>query len=545
MDVTTLPAWRALAHHRAAMATTIAELFELESDRLTRRTLTGGGLTLDVSRSLASTETFEHLYALADSVNFEEQRKALFRGEHVNASEDRAALHMLLRTLRPAEHPAAGAVQDTIARIEQISVAIRSGTWQGCTGEPIQHVVHIGVGGSYLGPRMASEALTYFREPGAAGLIHDHYVANIDGHHLDQVLQRLPAAQTLFVVVSKTFTTLETQTNADSAKAWLARELPGSNLRQHFIAVSTNLEAAVKFGIPPENMLSLWDFVGGRYSMWSAAGLPIAISHGFATFQRMLDGAGAMDLHFETAPAQANLPLTAALLAIWYNNFFKAQSHAVVPYDHFLRLLPAHLQQLEMESLGKGVTHDGAAAPVSTGQIVWGGEGSNGQHAFHQLLHQGNRFVPIDFILPLRAQHTLPGHHDWLVANCLGQAEALMQGLDAGSVEASLAASGTIGEAASAQIPHMTHEGNRPSTIIAVDELTPETLGALVAFYEHRVFCQAAVWHINAFDQWGVEYGKQLSRRIYARIQAEPGAEPLHPSTEYLINLYRNAQTPE
>lgn len=545
MDITTLPAWLALTRHRAAMNQTIAELFEQEPDRSATRTLTGGGLTLDVSRSLASKTTFEHLYTLADSVDFSAQRAALFSGEHVNVSEDRAALHMLLRTGDPTDHPAAQEVSETIARIEQMSRAIREGAWQSSTGQPFRHVVHIGVGGSYLGPRMASEALTYDREPGAAGPIRDHYVANIDGHHIDQVLQSLPAAETLIVVVSKTFTTLETRTNADSAKAWLERELPGRDLSQHFIAVSTNLEAAGEFGIPPGHMLPLWDFVGGRYSMWSAVGLPIAITHGFATFQRMLDGAAAMDRHFATAPPEANLPLTAALLAIWYNNFFEAQSHAVVPYDHYLRLLPAHLQQLEMESLGKGVKQDGSPVPVHTGQIVWGGEGSNGQHAFHQLLHQGNRFVPLDFILPLRARHALPHHHDWLVANCLGQAEALMQGLDADTVSANLNEAGVTGDAAADRIPHMTHAGNRPSTIITIDELNPETLGALVAFYEHRVFCQAAVWHINPFDQWGVEYGKQLSRRVFARIQQQPGAAPVHPATEHLINLYRNAQNPE
>ncbi len=545
MNVTTLPAWHALERHRQDLDdVTIGGLFDAEPNRPADLALAGGGLTLDVSRNIASAQTFQHLYALADAVDFAGQRSALFRGDHVNASEDRAALHMLLRTGEPANHEAAGEVADTLRRIETISEAVRDGTWKGATGQPIRHVVHIGVGGSYLGPRMASEALAYFRADAAHGPIADHYIANIDGHHIDRVLDGLPPEQTLIVIVSKTFTTLETRTNAETARAWLAAEMPGANLAQHFVAVSTNLEAAGDFGVSPEHTLPLWDFVGGRYSMWSAVGLPLAITHGFGAFRRLLDGAAAMDRHFETAAPKDNLPLTAALLAVWYNNFFDAQSHAVVPYDHFLRLLPAHLQQLEMESLGKSVTQDGVPLEVTSGQILWGGEGSNGQHAFHQLLHQGNRLVPVDFILPLRPQHTLPDHHEWLVANCLGQVEALMQGLPAEEIAGNLADAGLNAADASARVPHMTHSGNRPSNVIAVDALTPEAVGALVAFYEHKVFCQAAIWHINPFDQWGVEYGKQLSRRIFARIQGS-GAEPVHSATQHLIDLYRNAQNPE
>ncbi len=548
MDVTTLPAWKSLARHRADIENTrITQLFEDEPGRSERLTLKGGGLTFDVSRNLASRDTFARLYELADAVDLADQRNALFRGDTVNESEARAALHMLLRTGEPAGHPAAPEVADTLARMETISRAVRDGSWKGSTGEPIRHVVHIGVGGSYLGPRMAAEALTYFRPDATTGRIADHYVANIDGHHIDRVLAGLPAAQTLVVIVSKTFTTLETRANAETARTWLQQQLPGADLSRHFIAVSTNLDAAGDFGVTADHTLPLWDFVGGRYSMWSAVGLPLAITHGFETFRRMLDGAAAMDHHFATAPHAGNLPLTAALLSVWYNCFFEAQSHAVIPYDHFLRLLPAHLQQLEMESLGKSVTQDGKPLAVTSGQILWGGEGSNGQHAFHQLLYQGNRFVPIDFILPLRARHALPGHHEWLVANCLGQAEALMQGLSADEVAANLAASGTDDTLAAARRPHMTHAGNRPSSIIALDSVTPESLGALVAFYEHKVFCQAAVWHINPFDQWGVEYGKQLSRRVFARIQQDPAADqqPVHQATEQLIDLYRKAQNPE
>lgn len=531
MDATELDTWRNLHQHQAEVAKLqMRHLFE-DSTRSGLMTLRAAGLTLDYSRNLVIPRTLTLLHELASKAGFVRARDEMLGGERVNVSEDRAALHTLLRNAHSSDHDAAGEVRKTLDRMRAMANAIRSGEWKGATGQPIKHVIHIGVGGSYLGPRMASEALTLFRTGG----IDDHYVANIDGHHVDHVLSQLPPAQTLVVIVSKTFTTLETCTNAETVRSWLAQAMPGANLAQHFIAVSTNLSGAGEFGVKSENVLPLWDFVGGRYSLWSAVGLTLAITHGFEVFERLLDGARAMDKHFASAAPETNLPLTAALLSVWYNNFFGAQSHAVVPYDHFLRLLPAHLQQLDMESLGKSVNKAGVPVTTDTGQIIWGGEGSNGQHAFHQLLHQGTRLVPVDFILPLRARHHLPEHHEWLVANCLGQAEALMLGLSADDLRKS--------GAADSEVAHRTHVGNRPSNVILVEEITPEAVGALVAFYEHKVFCQAVIWQVNPFDQWGVEYGKLLSRNIYSRIKGE--ATTQHASTEYLINLYQSAQTRE
>ncbi|MEX1237824.1 MAG: glucose-6-phosphate isomerase, partial [Pseudomonadales bacterium] len=475
-------------------------------------------------------ETLNLFSQLIDANELPHRVQLMMLGDIVNTTENRRALHTLLRT-RANQVPEqltdeARKVQDTLARMEAIADAIRSGNWTGYNDTRIRNIIHIGIGGSYLGPRMVAEALTPYASTG----ITCHYVANVDGHHIDKVLKDLSPEETLVIIASKTFTTLETRVNADSVRQWLLTKIPEADLGRHVIAVTNNLEAATRFGINEGNLLPLWEWVGGRYSLWSAVGLPIAITHGFKTFRALLDGAAAMDRHFDEAPWPDNMPMMLALLGIWYHNFHGAQSHAILPYDHRLRLLPAHLQQLDMESNGKSVTGTGVPVSWNTGPVIWGGEGTNGQHAFHQLLHQGTRFVGIDFILPLKPHHKRPEHHDWLVANCFAQSQALMQGRGYKEIE------GDPDTRA-----HRAMPGNRPSNTILMDKLTPETLGALISLYEHKVFCQAMIWHINPFDQWGVELGKELGLAIHERLMAEAtdGEQKLDASTEQLIQYYR------
>lgn len=518
--------WQALATHRQKIErTSLVELFEQDPERVERYRLDAAGLTLDYSKNLITDETLNLFSRLIDANSLPHRVQQMIEGERINVTERRAALHTLLRT-RPNKLPETvltegQAVAETLARVEEISADIRAKRWTGTGDTPITDVLHIGIGGSFLGPQTVHAAL----EPGRRASVNVHFVANVDGHHIDSVIKRLDPKSTLIIIASKTFTTQETMLNAQTARDWLRTRIADEELHRHLVAVSANTERATAFGVAAENVLPMWDWVGGRFSLWSAVGLPIAIAYGFRTFRNLLDGAAAMDVHFEEAPWPENMPMMLALLGIWYINFFDAHTQAVVPYDHGLRLLPMHLQQLDMESNGKSVNTQGRAIAYATGPIVWGGEGTNGQHAFHQLLHQGKRFVPIDFLLPLRPHHNRQEHHDWLVANCLAQSRALMTGQPAPKADRTAA--------------HRGLPGNRPSNLIVMDKLTPETLGATIALYEHKVFCQAMIWHINPFDQFGVELGKAIGKSIMGAITDDEDAA-VDPSTQALIDLYKS-----
>jgi glucose-6-phosphate isomerase len=526
----TLPdCWPALQKHAQQMSTTdILDLFAKDPKRAQRMSLTAAGLTLDYSKNLINDETLELFQQLLAESNLAPQIEAMFTGVKINQTEQRAALHTLLRAgeddIPTGLHDESAAVQGSLAAVRRISDDINSGSWLGFSGEAITHVLHIGIGGSYLGPRVIDEALAPYHN----GKIHCDYVANVDGQHIEQVLARLNPATTLVIIVSKSFATVETRVNAEAADAWLRAAMPVEQLHRHAVAITSNVEAARKMGIADENILPMWDWVGGRYSLWSAVSLPIAIKFGFNHFKALLNGARAMDEHFRNASWPHNMPMLLAAIGVLYHNFMDAASHAILPYDHSLRLLPAHLQQLDMESNGKSTSSTGQTVTVQTGPIIWGGEGTNGQHAFHQLLHQGTRFTSIDFILPLSPHHTRRTHHDWLVANCLSQSQALMQGRPLQDI------AGTD----EVLKQHKVMPGNRPSNTLLMDKLTPESLGAIIALYEHKVFCQAQIWQINPFDQWGVELGKQLSEAIFAAIGTGAAAD-LDPSTQHLLTRYQ------
>lgn len=524
--------WKTLeTHSQSIKDSSISSFFEEEQDRATDRMIRTCGLTLDYSKSRASAKTFELLENLAVESKLKEKVAALLSGEALNNTEDRAALHSLLRA-RPGEHhpnllDKFKEVQASLKQIERLSLEVRSGTWLGSTGKAISDVLHIGIGGSYLGPRMIDEALAPYNDDA----INSHYVANVDGHHIDRVLQRLNRETTLIIVASKSFSTMETRVNAITAQQWLLESVSPSDLGRHIVAITNNVSSALEFGVGRENIIPIWDWVGGRYSLWSAVGLPIAIRYGYDTFRNLLDGAADMDQHFLNTEIKKNMPMVLALIGVWYHNFQDIHSHAVLPYDHSLRLLPAHLQQLDMESNGKSVTRNGASVDYTTGPLIWGGEGPNGQHAFHQLLHQGTGVASVDFILPLQPHHHRIEHHDWLVASCLSQSQALMQGKPESEIDD--ANSELI-------VKHKVMPGNRPSNTLLLDKLTPQTLGALVALYEHKVFCQGMIWDINPFDQWGVELGKVLGENIYRRIEGEDDVNAVDPSTKNLTEIYKS-----
>jgi glucose-6-phosphate isomerase len=522
--LTQSPAWQALARHRDALAgTPIRALFAADATRADRFSLEAAGVFVDFSKNLVTDETIALLGALAREAGVEQRREAMFKGERINATEARPVLHVALRAPSNMAISVDGEdvvpqVHAVLAQMRRFSDAVRDGAWLGHTGRTITDIVNIGIGGSDLGPRMVCEAL---RPYGHARLTM-HFVSNVDGADIDEVLRAVDPATTLFVVASKTFTTRETLKNAQTARAWLlASGAPESAVARHFVAVSTNAQAVAAFGIDTANMFAFWDWVGGRYSLWSAIGLPIALYIGADAFGELLAGAHAMDRHFAQAPLERNLPALLALIGVWYTNFFGAASHLVAPYDRYLHRLPAYLQQLDMESNGKTVTLDGERVDYATGPVIWGEPGTNGQHAFFQLLHQGSALIPADFIACMQPHHKLDAHHAILLANCFAQTEALMNG------------------AASPDEPHRNFEGNRPTNTLCLDRLEPATLGALIALYEHKVFVQGAIWQINSFDQWGVELGKRLAVEIEREIAA-PGKVATHDSsTNNLINRFK------
>ena len=541
-DVTALPAWQALNQHRQAMQDfSMREAFNADPQRFSQFTLSSCGLFLDYSKNLITSETRDLLVGLAKEVNLKAAIDAQYAGEPVNSSEGRPALHTALRrpvgdklsvngvNIMPDVHKVLNQITDLVGRIHD-------GLWRGYTEKPITDVVNIGIGGSFLGPELVSEALLSYAHKG----VRCHYLANIDGSEFHELTMKLRAETTLFIVSSKSFNTLETLKNAQAARAWyLAQGGSEAELYRHFIAVSSNNAAAVAFGIREENIFPMWDWVGGRYSLWSAIGLPIALAIGMSNFKELLSGAYTMDQHFLNAPFEANMPVLLGLLGVWYGNFWGAQSHAILPYDHYLRNITKHLQQLDMESNGKSVRQDGTPVSTDTGPVIWGGVGCNGQHAYHQLLHQGTQLIPADFIVPIVSFNPVSDHHQWLYANCLSQSQALMLGKTRSEAEAELREKGLPEAEVQKLAPHKVIPGNRPSNTLVVERISPRRLGALVAMYEHKVFVQSVVWGINAFDQWGVELGKELGKGVYNRLTGAEETLAEDASTQGLINYFR------
>ncbi len=539
MDLTTTTEWQALESHFSDVGNRhLRELFHGDPERAARLTARAGDLVLDYSKHRVTDETMRLLLGVARTAGVEARRDAMFAGDHINTTEDRAVLHIALRL--PEGEPlsvdgqdVAGDVHAVLGRMGDLSDRIRSGTWVGATGERIRAVVNIGIGGSDLGPAMATEALADYASPDLIS----RFVSNVDPVDLYAATHDLDPASTLFVVSSKTFTTLETLTNAAAARDWLLAGLGAagdkSAVAKHFIAVSTNEPGVREFGIDPDNMLGFWDWVGGRYSYDSAIGFSLMVAIGREHFAQMLAGFHTIDTHFKTAPLEENLPVLQGMLNVWYNNFFGAQTHAVLPYSHRLARFPAYLQQLTMESNGKSVRLDGTAVEGQTGEIFWGAPGTNGQHAFYQLIHQGTKLIPADFIAFAEGTHETGSQQDLLMANCLAQSKALAFGKTAEEI----AAEGTPADV----IPHKVMPGNRPSSTIVAPKLTPSVLGQLVALYEHTVFVEGAVWGIDSFDQWGVELGKVMAKELAPVLSADgaPDLEGQDASTAGLVRLYR------
>ena len=526
-SLTQSPAWSALAAHKAAIdRTTILELFSADPGRFDRMSREVCGMFVDYSKHRTTDETLRLLLALARQQDVEAWRDRMFAGDKINGTEGRAVLHVALRnrSKRPILVDGADvmpAIAAVLAKMRAFTDALHAGRWRGHTGQTITDIVNIGIGGSDLGPVMVTEALRPYWKPGIAV----HFVSNVDGTHIAETLRRVDPGRTLFIVASKTFTTQETLTNAKSARAWLLDKLSAGSeaVAKHFVALSTNAKEVAAFGIDTQNMFEFWDWVGGRYSLWSAIGLSIACAIGMDHFEELLGGAFDMDEHFRTAPLEENVPVILALLGVWYANFHGAETHAILPYDQYLHRFAAYLQQGDMESNGKGVDRDGNRVDYTTGPVIWGEPGTNGQHAFYQLIHQGTRLVPCDFIAPIETHNPIGDHHRILLANFFAQTEALMKGR-------------TLEEA---KLPQKVFEGNRPTTSILIDKITPRRLGSLIALYEHRIFVQGIVWNIYSFDQWGVELGKQLASAILPELESATPVATHDASTNGLINRFK------
>ena len=538
-SVTERGAWNALvAHYQNVRELHLRKLFADDPTRGKRMTIEAVGLYLDYSKNRVTDETLKLLVQLADESGLRERIDAMFRGDKINITENRAVLHVALRAPKGASIVVDGEnvvpqVHAVLDKMADFSNRVRSGAWKGYTGKRIRNVINVGIGGSDLGPVMAYEALKHYSDRSMTF----RFVSNVDGTDFAEAVHDLDPAETLFIISSKTFTTLETMTNARTARDWLLAGLGGDEkaVAKHFVAVSTNASEVAKFGIDTANMFGFWDWVGGRYSMDSAIGLSTMIAIGPDNFRAMLDGFHQMDEHFRTTPFERNLPVLMGLLAVWYNDFFGAQTVAVLPYEQYLKRFPAYLQQLTMESNGKHVTLDGSKVPCDTSPVYWGEPGTNGQHSFYQLIHQGTRLIPCDFIAFYQTLNPLGRHHDILLANVFAQAEALAFGKTPEQVKAE----GTPDWL----VPHRVFEGNRPSNTILAERLTPETLGKLVALYEHSVFTQGTIWNIDSFDQWGVELGKQLAQRIIPELESKEKPALNHDSsTNNLIYQYRKSK---
>lgn len=543
INLTQYPVWHTLCQHQQAVAPLhMRDLFAQDQHRFENFSLKSDDLLLDYSKHRITKETLDLLFQLSREARIEEWRERMFSGEKINITEGRAVLHTALRNRsnKPVILDGKNVMDDVnrvLAQMRDFSERVRNGQWLGYTGKRITDVVNIGIGGSDLGPVMVCDAL----KPYASKQIRTHFVSNIDGAHLMRALEQCNPETTLFIVASKTFTTQETMTNAQSARAWfLATAKEQAHVSKHFVALSTNAKAVQEFGIDTANMFEFWDWVGGRYSLWSAIGLSIAIYIGMDNFEELLAGGHEMDNHFRTAPLEQNMPVIMALIGIWYNNFFHVDSHAILPYDQGMSRFPAYLQQADMESNGKFITREGKRVHYKTGPVIWGEAGTNGQHAFYQLIHQGTQIVPCDFLMPVQSHYKIGenghAHHKILLANFLAQTQALMLGKTTEQARAELEAQGMSGAALEALLPHKTFEGNRPTTSILFDKLTPRTLGKLIALYEHKIFVQGIIWDINSYDQWGVEYGKQIAQQILPQLTSNGNVTDFDSSTNGLIN---------
>ena len=545
-SITESPAWKALqAHHARIVFHHMREMFERDPQRFERLSLKWQDVLVDYSKNRVVPETMPLLFDLARQANVEGWRDKMFRGEKINVTENRAVLHVALRNRSNRSILVEGddimpKVNAVLAQMRKFSDAVRSGEWRGYSSRAITDVVNIGIGGSDLGPVMVTEALRSYSKPG----LNVHFVSNVDGTHLAETLKRCHPETTLFIIASKTFTTQETLMNAESAKAWFLRSAPDpAAVGKHFVAISTAREKVTAFGIDPRNMFEFWDWVGGRYSLWSAIGLSIALFIGMENFEELLTGAHEMDEHFRTAPLEKSLPIILGLLGIWYNDLFGAETHAVLPYDQYLHRLPAYLQQGDMESNGKRVTRAGAVVDYSTGPVIWGEPGTNGQHAFYQLIHQGTKLIPCDFIAAIETHNPMGEHHQVLLSNFFAQTEALMKGKTAEEARAELRAEGKQGDELERLVPHKVFPGNRPSNSILVRKLTPRTLGSLIAMYEHKIFVQGIIWNVNSYDQWGVELGKQLAKAILPELKSAERVTTHDASTNGLVQYYKENRT--
>ena len=534
--------WKALeSHHAKISREQMRDLFREDSQRFNHFSLQFEDILLDYSKNRVTSETMDLLRKLALAADLPKWTEKMFGGEKINVTEDRAVLHVALRNRSNTPIPVDGkdvmpAVNAVLKHMRQFTEAVRGGQWTGYTGKRITDIVNIGIGGSDLGPVMVTEAL----KPYAAGNLKVHFVSNVDGTHIVEAVKQLNPETTLFIIASKTFTTQETLANAHSARDWFLKSAKDEKaVAKHFVALSTNAIEVAKFGIDTKNMFEFWDWVGGRYSLWSAIGMSIALFIGMDHFEAMLEGAHAMDGHFRTAPFEQNLPVTLALIGLWYNNFFGAQTEAILPYDQYMSRFAAYFQQGDMESNGKSVTREGQPVDYQTGPVIWGEPGTNGQHAFYQLIHQGTKLIPCDFLAPIETQNPIGDHHRILLSNYFAQTEALMKGKTEAEVRKELQAGGLSGEALEKLVPHKVFEGNRPTNSILFQKLTPRTLGSLIALYEHKIFTQGIIWRINSFDQWGVELGKQLAKAILPELEAAGPVTSHDSSTNGLINFYK------
>ena len=521
--------------------THLRDLFDEDKQRFDKYTMEAAGLFLDYSKNLINDDVLASLTKMAEEARLPEAINAMFSGEKINNTEGRAVLHTALRYFGTDPVMVDGKdvmpmIRDTHKRMKEITQQVHKGEWKGHTGKPVRHIVNIGIGGSYLGLKTAINALTPYH---VEGLEH-HYVANIDPNEISEVLRKIDPETTLFIVASKSFGTLETLQNAQAARRFMLEQgCAEADIRKHFVAISTNLKAIDEFGIAQENTLPLWDWVGGRYSLWSTIGLMISLVVGFDNFERLLKGAGEMDNHFKTAPLDKNMPVLMGMLGIWYQNYFDAESHAVISYDYFLRDFPGHLQQMDMESNGKRTTLDGKTVDYQTGAVIWGGTGTNDQHAYHQLLHQGTRLIPVDFVAPATSHNPLGEQHPWLFANAVAQSQAMMQGKTLEEIRDEMLAAGVAAEDVERLAPHKVIPGNRPNNMIVPEKITPEVAGALIALYEQKVFVQGVLWQVNSFDQWGVELGKVLGNRVYDRITEKGATTDQDSSTNGLVNRFK------
>ncbi len=541
--LTTSPVWKELREKAASMETThMRELFANDPERFKRFSLKFEDILLDYSKNRLDEEAFDLLIKLVEQQDVTGWRERMFRGEKINTAENRSVLHVALRNRSNEPILVDGedvmpAINAELEHMREFTRRVRSCEWHGYTGKPIDSIVNIGIGGSDLGPSMVCEALDPYQLP----RLSMYFVSNVDATHIVEVLKQVDPETTLFIIASKTFTTQETLTNAHTARSWFLDHARNEKaIERHFVALSTNTNAARSFGIDTDNMFRFWDWVGGRYSLWSTIGLPIALAIGMDNFESLLEGAHAMDRHFVEAPLKQNMPVILAVLGVWYNNFFAAESHAILPYDQYMDRFADYFQQGDMESNGKSVDRQGKTVDYQTGPIIWGQSGTNGQHAFYQLIHQGTRLVPCDFLAPIKSQNPIGEHHKILLSNFFAQPEALMQGRTSEEAEKEMRNAGLDEATIKRRLPFTVFRGNNPTNSILFEKLTPRTLGSLIALYEHKIFVQGVIWNINSFDQWGVELGKVLAKKILPELQGDEMVNSHDASTNGLINYFKS-----